>query len=77
MILYEVRVQGHLDQHWSDWLDGLSISHEEDGTTLLHGPLPDEAALYGVLMKIRNLASPLLSVRRVAADAETRDGAEQ
>ncbi len=77
MILYELRVRGHLDPQWSDWLDGLSISHEVDGTTLLRGPLPDEAALYGVLMKIRNLASPLLSVRRVAADAETRDGAEQ
>ncbi len=77
MILYELRLQGHLDPQWSDWLEGLNISHEEDGTTLLRGPLPDEAALYGVLMKIRNLASPLISVQRVAADAETLDGAEQ
>ncbi len=76
MILYEVRVQGHLDPQWSDWLAGLSISHEEDGTTLLRGELPDEAALYGVLMKIRNLASPLISVRRVTADVETQHGAK-
>ncbi len=65
MILYELRVQGHLDQHWSAWLEGLTINYEEDGTTLLRGPLADEAALYGVLMKIRDLALPLLAVRRV------------
>lgn len=65
MIFYELRVQGHLDHHWSAWLEGLTISYEQDGMTLLRGPLADEAALYGVLMKIRDLALPLLAVRRV------------
>jgi hypothetical protein len=67
MSLYEIRVQGHLDQHWSTWFEGLAINHEEDGTTLLRGNLVDEAALHGVLMKVRDLAIPLLSVNRIFA----------
>jgi hypothetical protein len=66
MIVYEIRVKGHLDPHWSAWFNGLTISYEEDGSTLLRGLLPDEAALHGVLMKIRDLALPLLAVNRVA-----------
>lgn len=65
-MFYEIRVQDHLDQHWSAWLGGMHISHEQDGTTRLRGQLPDEAALYGVLMKIRDLGPPLLMVRRVS-----------
>jgi hypothetical protein len=68
MIICELRVRGQLDQHWSTWLDGLLILHEGGGTTLLRGPLPDEAALYGVLMKIRDLGLPLISLRRVESD---------
>jgi hypothetical protein len=67
MIVYAIRVKGHLDQHWSFWFNDLTISHEEDGSTLLCGPLADEAALHGVLMKVRDLALPLLAVSRVAA----------
>ncbi len=66
MIVYEIRVKGHLDPHWSAWFNGLTISCEADGSTLLRGLLPDEAALHGVLMKIRDLALPLLAVNRVA-----------
>jgi hypothetical protein len=66
---YEIRVQGQLDQHWSEWFDGLTISHDADGTTILRGPLVDEAALHGVLSKVRDLALPLLEVRREQTDA--------
>lgn len=68
MSSYEIRVQGHLDQRWSAWLEGLTIRYKEDGTTLLHGHLADEAALYGVLMKLRDLGVPLLAVRRMGAE---------
>ena len=69
MYVYEIRVQGHLDQHWSEWFDGLMISYESDGSTLLQGPLTDEAALHGVLIKVRDLALPLLAVSRKHTDA--------
>ena len=64
MYVYEIRLQGHLDQHWSTWFDGLAISYTNDGSTLLRGPLPDEAALHGVLIKVRDLALPLLALSR-------------
>ena len=67
MYVYEIRIQGHLDQHWSAWFDGLTISNESDGSTLLRGSLVDEAALHGVLIKVRDLALPLLALNRVAA----------
>jgi len=70
MNVYEIRVQGHLDQSWSDWFEGLTISYEGDGSTVLHGPLPDEAALHGVLIKVRDLALPLLAVKRITASGE-------
>jgi hypothetical protein len=60
MIIYDIRVKGHLDQHWSSWFEGLAISSSEDGNTLLRGPVADDAALHGVLMKVRDLALPLL-----------------
>ncbi len=53
MNVYEIRVQGHLDQRWSEWFGRLTISYEGDGSTVLRGPLPDEAALHGVLIKVR------------------------
>jgi hypothetical protein len=64
---YRILVDGHLDTCWTDWLGGLVIHHQEDGTTLLVGPLTDQAALHGVLARIRDLALPLLSVHRVTA----------
>jgi hypothetical protein len=73
MSMYEIRVQGHLDQHWSAWFEGLTINYEEDGTTLLRGNLVDEAALHGVLMKVRDLAVPLLSVNRVSSPTEKQE----
>jgi hypothetical protein len=62
---YEIRVEGQLDLHWSEWLDGLTISYDGEGNTVLRGSLVDQAALHGVLMKIRDLAVPLLAVNRV------------
>jgi hypothetical protein len=64
---YEIRVQGRLDQRWSTWFDGLTISYEGEDITVLRGSLVDEAALHGILIKVRDLALPLLAVNRVAA----------
>ncbi len=61
---YRIRVRGHLDDRWSDWLGGLVIHRQEDGTTLLVGPVVDQAALHGVITRIRDLGLPLLSVKR-------------
>jgi hypothetical protein len=63
--VHEIRIQGHLDAHWTDWLEGLTIAQASDGTTTLRGPLKDQAALHGVLNKIRDLALPIVSVNRV------------
>ena len=62
---YEIRVQGHLDQYWSEWFEWLTISYDVDDNTVLRGPLVDEAALHGVLIKVRDLALPLLAVNRI------------
>ena len=62
---YEIRIAGHLDAHWADWFDGMSITLEEDGTTLLSGPVSDQPALYGLLRKVRDLGLPLVSVNQI------------
>jgi hypothetical protein len=62
---YEIRIEGHLDGQWVDWFDGMSITLEEDGTTLLSGPVPDQPALYGLLRRVRDLGLPLVAVNRV------------
>ena len=64
--LYEIRVKGHLDTRWAAWFDGLVIAHGSDGTTVIHGPVADQAALHGLLQKIRDLGLPLISVNHVA-----------
>ena len=63
--LYEIRLKGHLDARWTDWFEGLSLTHASDGTTMLSGPVVDQAALYGVLRKVRDLGLPLVSVIQV------------
>ena len=63
--LYEIRVVGHLDTRWADWFEGLSFTHESDGTTILYGPVVDQAALHGLLRKVRDLGMPLISAIRV------------
>ena len=62
---YEIRVKGHLPQHWSAWLEGLTISHDPNGETLLSGSLRDQSALFGVVMKVRDLGLTLLSVNPI------------
>lgn len=64
LTIYEIRVEGHLDPCWSDWLEGLTIACLENGETLLTGSLPDQAALHGVLAKIRDLNLVLVSFTR-------------
>lgn len=66
--LYEIRVKGNLDLRWSDWFDGFSITPVDDGETLLIGSVADQAALHGMLHKIRDLGLPLLSVQRLEGD---------
>jgi hypothetical protein len=68
--IHEIRVQGRLDDRWVDWLEGLALTRDNDGTTTLTGPLADQAALHGVLNTIRDLNLPIVSVRRVYPDAE-------
>ncbi len=65
---YEIRTKGHLDPRWVAWFDGLSLTREDGGTTVIHGPLLDQAALYGVLLKLRDLGLPLVSVTQVGPD---------
>ena len=59
---YEIRVRGHLDREWAGWFDGLTITHAQDGDTVLHGPVADQAALHGFLARIRDLGLYLVSV---------------
>jgi hypothetical protein len=71
---YEIRVQGRLDQRWSTWFDGLTISYEGEDITVLRGSLVDEAALHGVLIKIRDLGLPLLSLVRIEHESGSEVG---
>ena len=61
---YEIRVKGHLDPRWVDWFEGLSLTHAADGTTVLAGVVADQAALHGLLQRVRDLGLPLVSVAR-------------
>lgn len=63
---YEIRVRGHLGTRWAAWFDGLCLTAEDDGTSLISGPVVDQAALHGLLQKLRDLGIPLLSLTRVA-----------
>jgi len=69
-VVYQIRLKGHLGSEWTDWFGGLTITLEEDGDTLLSGPVADQAALHGLLKKVRDLGLPLVSVNSVEVDAE-------
>ncbi len=62
---YEIRLRGHLDTRWAAWFDGLSMSDENEGTPIIGGPIADQAALHGLLQKVRDLGLPLVSVIQV------------
>jgi hypothetical protein len=72
--LYEIRIKGHLDDRWRDWFGGLTITLEEDGNTLITGPVVDQAALHGLLKKVRDLGMPLVSVNFVNPGQEKTGG---
>ena len=67
-MIYQIRIKGHLDREWTDWFGGLILTLEDNGETLLTGPVIDQAALHGVLKKVRDVGMPLLSVNRVKPD---------
>ncbi|MCP4543020.1 MAG: hypothetical protein GY832_38380 [Chloroflexi bacterium] len=64
-MIYQIRIKGHLGQQWTEWFEDLTITLEENGDTLLTGTVIDQAALHGLLKKVRDLGMPLLSVNRV------------
>jgi hypothetical protein len=72
--VYQIRVKGHLNSRWSGWFEGLAISHQDDGTTLLTGTVIDQPALHGLFVKIRDLGLPLVSVERMGKDGGSWSG---
>lgn len=68
---YEIRVAGHLAPRWSAWFDGLTVAQQGDGTTVLRGPVVDQAALHGLLQRLRDVGLPLLSLTRTASGRPT------
>lgn len=71
-IVYQIRLKGHLDDQWADWFGSLTITLEEDGNTLLTGPVVDQAALFGLLKKVRDLGLPLVSIDHVEPGKENK-----
>lgn len=66
---YEIRLRGHLDARWATWFDGLTVRQESDGTTVISGSVGDQAALHGLLQRVRDLGLPLVSVTQADADS--------
>jgi hypothetical protein len=75
--VFEIRIQGHLSQQWMDWFAGLTLTLEEDGNTLLSGPVVDQSALHGILKRIRDLGLPLLSVNSMDPDHASKADNDQ
>ncbi len=68
--VYQIRMKGHLGRHWSDWFEGMSITPEANGDTVLTGPVVDQAALHAVLKRVRDVNLPLLSIMEVRSKGE-------
>lgn len=65
VLFYQIRIKGHLDKQWTDWFEGMTIALQDNGETLLTGPVIDQSALHGLIKKVRDLGMPLVSVNRV------------
>lgn len=65
---YEIRLQGHLETRWAAWFDGMTLTRDPDGSTVLSGPVADQAALHGLLQQVRDIGLPLVSVTNVEPD---------
>ena len=76
-LIYQIRLKGHLGPQWTDWFGGLTITLEEGGDTLLSGPVVDQAALHGLLKKVRDLGMPLISVVHVKPGHANASGVKQ
>ena len=76
-MVYQIRVKGHLGPQWTDWFGGLAVAVDEDGDTLLTGPVVDQAALYGLLKKVRDLGMPLVSVNCVEPGPTDTSGGKE
>lgn len=71
-VVYEIKVEGHLGIEWTDWFNGLTITRHDNGDTLISGPVLDQAALYGLLKKVRDLGMALISVNRIMSEDTVR-----
>lgn len=69
-VIYQIRIKGHLGHQWTNWFEGLIITQEDNGETMLTGQVADQATLHGVLRKVRDLGTPLISVTRVKTNKE-------
>ena len=69
-IICEIKIKGYLEDRWVEWFEGLTFTHESDGTTTLSGPLPDQAALHSILLKIRDMNLTLISVTQTESNPE-------
>jgi len=69
-VQYEIRVKGHLDSRWEAWFDGLSLTRADDGTTVIRGPIVDQAALHGLLQKLRDIGVPLISLTQLTTGGD-------
>ena len=69
-VVYQIRIKGHLSPQWTEWCEGMAVTREENGDTLLTGPVIDQAALHGLIKKVRDLGLPLLSVKRTDTSSE-------
>ena len=76
-MIYQIRIKGHLGSQWTDWFGGLKVTLEDDGDTLLTGPVADQAALHGLLKKVRDLGMPLVSAKRVKPGLAPTSDAKQ
>jgi hypothetical protein len=72
MTVYEIRIKGELDQHWSAWFDGMTVTHGTNGDTIISGPVVDQAALHSLLNKVHSLNLTLVSVLRIETDEASR-----